>query len=277
MLRWITDSESFEVPRSAVVIGGGNVAMDAARSLARLQRQTFGEVRVTVCALEDFDHFLADDDEVRESDEEGIRILDSRGPQACIVQDGRLVGLSTLKVVSIFDEQQRFAPRYDESDRLVHEGEMIIEAIGQMTDTDLLGEELTEALEWKRGRLQVDADGRTSAALAVGRRRHGARTRRGACGCRWASRRAQHRRLSVERHQTGEHIVTEHAEGHVSGRERLHKSTTVGEMLRDRHQLRADRARLLSGSRTEGQQAHSLAGRGTGGRGTASLRPVHRT
>jgi glutamate synthase (NADPH/NADH) small chain len=162
VLRWIADGESFEVPRSAVVIGGGNVAMDAARSLARLQRQTFGEVRVTVCALEDFDHFLADEDEVRESNEEGIRILDSRGPQECIVQDGRLVGLSTLRVISIFDEQQRFAPRYDESDRLVHEGEMIIEAIGQMTDTELLGEELTEALEWQRGRLLVDADGRTS-------------------------------------------------------------------------------------------------------------------
>ena len=162
VLRWITDGESFEVPRSAVVIGGGNVAMDAARSLARLQRQTFGEVQVTVCALEDFDHFLADAEELKESNEEGITILDSRGPQECIVQDGRLVGLSTLRVISIFDEQQRFAPKYDESDRLVHEGEMIIEAIGQMTDNDLLGEELTEALEWQRGRLLVDADGRTS-------------------------------------------------------------------------------------------------------------------
>ena len=39
---------------------------------------------------------------------------------------------------------------------------MIVEAIGQMTDTGLLGEELTESLEWNRGRLQVDADGRTS-------------------------------------------------------------------------------------------------------------------
>jgi glutamate synthase (NADPH/NADH) small chain len=162
VLRRITNGDALEVPRSAVVIGGGNVAMDAARSVARLQHQTFGDVQVTVCALEDFDHFLADAEEVKESNDEGIKILDSRGPQECIVQDGRLVGLSTLKVVSIFDEQQRFAPKYDESDRLVHEGEMIIEAIGQMTDTDLLGEELTEALAWQRGRLQVDADGRTS-------------------------------------------------------------------------------------------------------------------
>ncbi|MCB1922160.1 MAG: FAD-dependent oxidoreductase [Gammaproteobacteria bacterium] len=162
VLRRITANEAFDLPRSAVVIGGGNVAMDAARSLARLQRQSFGEVRVTVCALEDFDHFLADAEEVRESREEGIEILDSRGPKHCAVDNGRLIGLHTLKVLSIFDEQHRFAPKYDDSDERLHEGEMIVEAIGQMTDTDLLGEQLTEALEWNRGRLQVDVDGRTS-------------------------------------------------------------------------------------------------------------------
>ena len=162
VLRRITAQEPFTVPKTAVVIGGGNVAMDAARSLARLQRQGYGEVRVTVCALEDFDHFLADPEELRESREEGIEILDSRGPRHCVVENGQLVGLNTLKVISIFDEQHRFAPKYDESDERLHEGELIVEAIGQMTDTTLLGENLTESLEWHRGRLQVDADGRTS-------------------------------------------------------------------------------------------------------------------
>jgi len=162
ILRRISNGETFDVPRSAVVIGGGNVAMDAARSIARLQKQQLGEIKVTVSALEDFDHFLADDEEVRESREEGIEILDSRGPQACIVEDGSLSGLSTLRVVSIFDDQHRFAPRYDEKDQQTHAAEMVIEAIGQMTDTDLLGEELTESLEWHRGRLQVDDDGCTS-------------------------------------------------------------------------------------------------------------------
>jgi glutamate synthase (NADPH/NADH) small chain len=164
LLRWVTNDEPIAVPRSAVVIGGGNVAMDAARSLARLQKKTFGKVQVTVSALEDFDHFLADPDEVKESIEEGIVILDSRGPQGCVVEDGELVGLRTVKVISIFDEQHRFAPKYDESDEQMHPGEMVIEAIGQMTDTELLGEELTEALEWNRGRLQVDVNGQTSQA-----------------------------------------------------------------------------------------------------------------
>jgi len=163
LLRQITDGEKFKAPKQAVVIGGGNVAMDIARSLARLQKQQHGEVKITVTALEDKSHFLADPVEVKECDEEGIAILDARGPQECIVEKGRLKGLRTWKVKSIFDEQGRFAPAYDEDDELIHEGEMVIEAIGQMSDVSLLGDALTESLEWNRGRLKVDENGRTSA------------------------------------------------------------------------------------------------------------------
>jgi glutamate synthase (NADPH/NADH) small chain len=67
-------------------------------------------------------------------------------------------------VNAIFDEQGRFAPSYDETDEQFHEGEMVIEAIGQMTDTALLGDELSQKLAWDRGRLQVDAGGRSSEA-----------------------------------------------------------------------------------------------------------------
>lgn len=163
LLRSITNNEEFNVPRSAVVIGGGNVAMDIARSLARKQKSSHGEVRVTVTAMEDFDHFLADQEEVDESFEEGIKILDSRGPRACILdKTGNLTGLITLGVTSIFDEQGRFAPKYDEQDERAHEAEMVVEAIGQMSDISLLGEDLTERLEWNRGRLQVDEHGHTS-------------------------------------------------------------------------------------------------------------------
>ncbi|MBL3601578.1 MAG: FAD-dependent oxidoreductase [gamma proteobacterium endosymbiont of Lamellibrachia anaximandri] len=165
LLRKIAADEAFDVPRSVVVIGGGNVAMDIARSLVRLQRQQYGESRITLTALEDRDHFLADPVEIEESIEEGIEILDSRGPQACEIDEkGRLIGLRTWKVLSIFDELHRFAPSYDESDEQLHPGEMVIEAIGQMSDVSLLGDELTERLEWNRGRLQVDEAGRTSEA-----------------------------------------------------------------------------------------------------------------
>lgn len=163
LLRRITEGRKVKAPRSLVVIGGGNVAMDIARSMARLQKQQHGEINVTLTALEDLDHFLADPVEIKESLEEGVEILDSRGPQQCLVNKrGKLTGLKTWKVKSIFDEQGRFAPSYDESDELIHDGEMVIEAIGQMTDVSLLGEELTERLEWNRGRINIDEHGRTS-------------------------------------------------------------------------------------------------------------------
>lgn len=162
LLRQATAGEDFGTPRSVVVIGGGNVAMDIARTLARLQKQEFGEVKVTVTALEDFDHFLADPEEVKEAKEEGIAIFDARGPQQVVVENDKVTGLTTWRVKAIFDEEGRFAPSYDESDEIFHPGEMVIEAIGQMTDASLLGDELTEKLTWERGRLQVDAGGRSS-------------------------------------------------------------------------------------------------------------------
>ncbi|HBE93469.1 MAG TPA: oxidoreductase, partial [Gammaproteobacteria bacterium] len=165
LLRRITQGEAIDVLSTVAVIGGGNVAMDIARSLARLQKQAYGKVGMTVAALEDFDHFLADPEELKEAREEGIKILDSRGPKEVVIsKKGKLKGLTTLGVVSIFDEDGRFAPRYDETDEQLHKAEMVIESIGQMSDVSLFGDDLTEQLEWNRGRLQVDDDGRTSVA-----------------------------------------------------------------------------------------------------------------
>lgn len=163
LLRDITQGKALEVPRTAVVIGGGNVAMDIARSMARLQQQKYGKIGMTVTALEDFDHFLADPEEIKESFEEGIEIIDARGPREIMLEkDGSVSGLKTWKVLSIFDEEGRFSPQYDDGDEWIHFGEMVIEAIGQMSDVSILGEELTEALEWNRGRILVDQAGRTS-------------------------------------------------------------------------------------------------------------------
>lgn len=162
LLRQATANEDFGTPRQAVVIGGGNVAMDIARTLARLQKKEFGLVQVTLTALEDRAHFLADPDEIKEAGEEGVVILDARGPQQVVVENGKVTGLKTWRVKAIFDEQGRFAPSYDETDEQFHVGSMVVEAIGQMTDASLLGDALTEQLDWNRGRLQIDGAGRTS-------------------------------------------------------------------------------------------------------------------
>jgi len=175
LLRQATAGEDFGTPRTAVVIGGGNVAMDIARTLARLQKAVYGEVRVTLTALEERARFLADPEEIKEAGEEGVVILDARGPQQVMVENGKVTGLKTWRVKAIFDEQGRFAPSYDESDEQIHAGSMVVEAIGQMTDASLLGDELTELLAWNRGRIQVDAGGRTSESWlwAVGDMVHG--------------------------------------------------------------------------------------------------------
>jgi glutamate synthase (NADPH/NADH) small chain len=162
LLRQATAGEDFGTPRQAVVIGGGNVAMDIARTIARLQKQAYGQVQVTLTALEDRIHFLADPEEVKEAGEEGVVILDARGPQQVVIDDGKVTGVRTWQVRSIFDEQGRFAPSYDDSDEQLHPGSMIVEAIGQAPDTSLLGDTLTEKLSWNRGRLQVDPGGRSS-------------------------------------------------------------------------------------------------------------------
>lgn len=165
LLRAVTDGETFEVPHRAVVIGGGNVAMDIARTLARLQTQTHGAVDVKVTTRKEAPGQMnADPEEVRECGEEGVEIIYSRGPQRVLIDDdGRLAGLLTWRIVSRADEKGRFVSSADESDAIVHPADMVVEATGQGADVGLLGPTLTEELEWNRDRLAVDAEGRTSA------------------------------------------------------------------------------------------------------------------
>ncbi|MDK9695457.1 MAG: FAD-dependent oxidoreductase [Siculibacillus sp.] len=163
LLRSIGEGMSFDVPRTAVVIGGGNVAMDIARSLARLQKLTHGEVKVTVTTRKEPGHIVADPEEVRECGEEGVVIAYARGPQRLVIEeDGRLTGLLTWRIVPKIDDKGRSATICDEGDAVVHPADMVVEATGQAADVGLLGEALTEELAWNRDRLAVDADGRTS-------------------------------------------------------------------------------------------------------------------
>jgi glutamate synthase (NADPH/NADH) small chain len=118
---------------------------------------------MTVTAVQSAGQFPADPEEIKEADEEGIDILPERGPQSVVVEDGQVLGLKTAKVLSLFDAQGRFAPTYDPDDQQFHKGAWVIEAIGQMSDAEVvLGAAFTEQLEWQRGRLTVDAQGHTS-------------------------------------------------------------------------------------------------------------------
>lgn len=135
--------------RDVIVIGGGNVAIDVARSAMRL-----GPKSVRMVCLEAPHEMPAWDWEVAEAAEEGIEISCSLGPKRIVVEDGACKGLETKAVKCVFDEQGRFAPEYFEDKISVVAGDAVIVAIGQMADYVSL--EGSEVAVDERGRLQFD-------------------------------------------------------------------------------------------------------------------------
>jgi NADPH-dependent glutamate synthase beta subunit-like oxidoreductase/ferredoxin len=154
-----------------VVVGGGNVAFDAARTalrvaagadvgeaeeesvvagtaedarramtttldVARAARRA-GVRNVTVVALESPEEIPADPEEIAEAEAEGITIVYRRGPHA-FLGEGRVTGLETIEVVSVFDERGRFAPTFRPWSEDVIPADTVILAVGQTADLDLL-------------------------------------------------------------------------------------------------------------------------------------------
>jgi len=112
LLREITEGEEVMVGEKIVVIGGGDVAMDIARSMARLQMQKYANVDLTCCCLESEDIMPATREEIDEAREEGIAICTSRGPDRIEIDSGEIKGLHTVECTRVFDEQGRFNPKF---------------------------------------------------------------------------------------------------------------------------------------------------------------------
>lgn len=115
-------------PGSVVVIGGGNVAIDAARVSSRS-----GASDVTMFSLEGEKEMPASDEEVREAREDGVAIQNGWGPKEVLTRDGKVTGIVLKKCVSVFDKDGRFAPVYDENTCVTVECGRVIFAIGQKT------------------------------------------------------------------------------------------------------------------------------------------------
>jgi len=120
------------IGRRVVVIGGGDVAMDAARTARR-----HGASEVTVVCLEAEDKIPAHRWEVEESREEGVTIIPGYGPWAMYEGDGQLA-VVFKKVISIFNETGRFDPRFAEEGALTLTCDDVIAAIGQGPDYSFL-------------------------------------------------------------------------------------------------------------------------------------------
>ncbi len=134
-----------------LVCGGGNVAMDVALTAVRL-----GAQHVTMVCLEQPEEMPASKEEIERALEEGIEIINGRGLSKVIEEGGKVTGLETILCTSVFDENHRFNPQYDESDKLVIGADTIILATGQRVDLDFLGEKFLSEIKSPRGLIEAD-------------------------------------------------------------------------------------------------------------------------
>lgn len=109
-----------------VVVGGGNVAVDVARTALRS-----GSGEVSMCCLESRDIMPAAADEVEEAEEEGIKVNCGWGPKEIVTENGKVKAIVFKKCLSVKDETGRFNPQYDENDLLTIECENVLLSIGQ--------------------------------------------------------------------------------------------------------------------------------------------------
>ena len=157
LLNKITEGKEIHVAEKIVVIGGGNVAMDITRSLARLQNQKYGKVQMIATALESEENLPADIEEVVEAREEKAIVNAGWGPKEIEIKDGKIKGLHVVKCLSIFDAEGRFNPNFDEENKNFFEADMVVESIGQGMDINYITEDIKSELKFgPRGRITVD-------------------------------------------------------------------------------------------------------------------------
>ncbi len=149
-----------DLGKKVLVIGGGNVAIDVARTALRL-----GTEKVEMVCLENEEEMPAWEWEVEEGVDEGIKIHHRWGPKAVSLDSGKVKGLDVVKVTSVFDENGRFSPSYDENEKNFIEADTIIITIGQMSDNEFLKDGPVETDE--RGLIKWDRATQMSTAPGI--------------------------------------------------------------------------------------------------------------
>jgi NADPH-dependent glutamate synthase beta subunit-like oxidoreductase len=165
-LRAFNAGKPLPLGRRIVVIGGGNVAYDVARSavrphddaydVARSALRISGDKEVHVVCLESRAEMPADEIEVIEGAEEGIHLHNQRGPREVIGEGGRVKALRTVRCTAVFDAQRRFNPSFDESHVEDIPADNVIFAIGQTSDLSFL--DPADGVESERGLIKVDRE-----------------------------------------------------------------------------------------------------------------------
>lgn len=125
-LRNINLGKDVKLAGKTVVIGGGNVAIDVARTAIRK-----GALDVSMYCLESRDIMPAAADEIEEAETENISINNSWGPKRIVVESGKVVGVEFKKCTEVFDKEHRFNPQYDENDTIIVKADNVLLSIGQ--------------------------------------------------------------------------------------------------------------------------------------------------
>jgi len=151
--------EDIDVAKSVVVIGGGDVAFDVARSATRLQMLKYGKSDVKLTSLENEDALPASMDELIEGGEEGIEFFCGNGPQEVMQSKGKVTGLRLWKCLCVFDDAGKFNPEFDNECEQVIAGEQVYIAIGQSPDYDYIPESLSSKVTFERGKIKANEEG----------------------------------------------------------------------------------------------------------------------
>jgi len=160
--------------RKVLVVGGGNVAVDVARSVLRFESGDYDEPNlraefdvarsalrlgareVALVCLESRQEMPAFEGEVEEAEREAIVIHNSRGPKRIVGENGRVTGLETVAVKSVFDARGRFNPEFYHNTESILSAETVILAIGQTSDLSFIEPEDGLAVT-PRGTIAVDS------------------------------------------------------------------------------------------------------------------------
>ena len=171
-LRRVNQDESVRLHGDVVVVGGGNVAADVARTAVRCT-----DGRVTMLCLEQRDEMPAAKDEVAEVASEGIEIRNGWGPKEILTENGVVTAVVFKKCTAVFDENHRFSPKYDENDTITVPCANVLMAIGQSAEWGNLLEGSSVELN-RNGTAKADPVTRQTAEPDIfvgGDIRHGAR------------------------------------------------------------------------------------------------------
>lgn len=149
LLEDLSKGEAADLTGRTVIIGGGNVAMDTARTALRL-----GADAADLYCLENRSQMPAALHEIEQAELEGVAFHPSWGPKQILSKNGRVTGIEMMRCTAVFDDKGRFNPRYDTQDTVTVEADAVLVSIGLLAHNA----ELEKTGLLANGRVGCDSD-----------------------------------------------------------------------------------------------------------------------